>query len=631
MGRIDPKLIVQGEESSIKIVKFKGKTSVNAGHQHDFVVYEDDSVEIFEVTINNKEGQVEKHTHEYLGDYPYGVMSKTLKTSTSKRTHHHKIESVSHPIDLQKTVYGKKSFDDKINRNFDEFMSKSKDISMEEFFTYYNQMFYEIPKDGSNSHKSIIDQSTDYVGDFIDDRDVEILELTKQIVDLERKLAEQEEADKEHPVFTNGTFLKQADKSPIYYMDKGAKRKIMDFDTYLVLKRVNGHETDKPDEEVYILVNEDVIKGLETGPKFSPEDLYGDVEQRDKAEEKRRVELDPDDFKADPSNYATTSDYIEALDRETRQLLAKEEYVQELYYRYKSDSENIFNDSEREEATSKFKEVREELYDLRRRILRYTAILESVDPDGDLQNVEIDTSRLKQIVEEKMSRPDTNFTQAELQQLRSKENKIARFLDSQGRATYGRPKKKTISGAPSSEISTPSGDSSAMEGYLAGAGITGVGAATEEEPKNPPAGYVSNGNRTVKNHTINEAISAMRLGAKSPGGNYYWTLKTLPNKMSETPDLENPQWQIYLDKRAKPIPTGIGAGGSSIGGGIGIGGGNWGHEEAKRQKINIYAEKPISKYYWSTSKFEWFVVPGKFPGVKPRNWQGKTIHKLDGQ
>ena len=25
MGRIDPKLIVQGEESSIKVVKFKGK------------------------------------------------------------------------------------------------------------------------------------------------------------------------------------------------------------------------------------------------------------------------------------------------------------------------------------------------------------------------------------------------------------------------------------------------------------------------------------------------------------------------------------------------------------------------------------------------------------------------------
>ena len=93
-------------------------------------------------------------------------------------------------------------------------------------------------------------------------------------------------------------------------MDKGAKRAITDYDTYLVLKRVNGHELDKPDEEVYILVNEDVIKGLDTGPRFTSEDLYGDEEQRDKEEEKKRIELDPDDFIADPSHYDTTSDYI---------------------------------------------------------------------------------------------------------------------------------------------------------------------------------------------------------------------------------------------------------------------------------------------------------------------------------
>ena len=600
MGRIDPKLIVKGEESNIKIVKFKGTTSITAGHQHNFVVYEDDTVEIFEAISKNREtGQEEKHTHEYLGEYPYGVMSKVLRSSKSKNSHFHKIESVSYPIDLQKTVYGKKSFDDKINRSFDEFMSKNKDISMEEFFTYYNQMFYEIPKDGSNSHKAIIDQSTDYIGDFIDNRDVEILELTKQIVDLERKLAEQEEADKEHPIFTNGTFLKQADKKPIYYMDKGAKRKITDFDTYLVLKRVNGHETDKPDEEVYILVNEDVIKGLETGPKFSPEDLYGDVEQRDKAEEKRRVELDPDDFKANPSNYDNVSDYIEALDRETRQLLAKEEYVQELYYRYQYDSQNITNVDERSEAKDKFREVRKELYDLRRKILKYTAILESVDPDGDLQNIEIDTSQLKQIVEEKMSRPDNDFSQAELQQLRSKENKIARFLDSQGKATYSRPQAGGSGGSGGSGTSTPSGDSSAMSGYLGSAGITGVGAAMEEMPKNPPAGYVSNETRTVKNHTSTEAIRAMRLGAKSPGGNYYWTLKYRSNSDMRTPELINPQWKIYENSLLNPM--------ASVG-----------------------AFKPVSKYYWSTNKFEWMPKPGSFPGVKGRTWEGKTIHKLNG-
>ena len=554
MGRLDPRIVENREESLIKVVKLKGKTSAESGHQHDFVVYEDDSVEIFEaVIINNLTGQQEKHTHEYMGEYPYGVMSRVLKSSQNDTPHNHKIDSVSYPIDLQKTVYGKNSFSDKIDKKFSEFGSPTNTISIDEFFKHYQEMFYEIPKEGSNSHKAIIEQSTDYIGDFIDDRDTEILDLTNQVVELERKLAEQKEADKEHPVFVNGTFLKEADKKTIYYMDKGAKRAITDYDTYLILKRVNGHEEDKPDEEVYILVNEDVIKGLETGPRFSSEDLYGDAEQRDEEEEKKRVELDPDDFVADPSHYDTTSDYIAALDRETRQLLAKEEYVQELYYRYQADSQNITDPSEREEAANKFDEVRQELYDLRRRILRYTDILESVDPDGDLQNIEIDTSQLKQIVEEKMAREDNNFTQAELQQLRSKENKIQRFLDSEGRATYDRPTRSTRTSGGSG-ISAPSGGSSAMSGYLASAGITGVDAATEDMPKNPPSAFIPNPGRTVKNHTATEAINAMALGTKSPGGNYYWTLKPKNKNTNETPALLNPQWTIYEQKRAKPIP-----------------------------------------------------------------------------
>ena len=117
MGRIDPRIVENREESLIKVVKLKGKTSAESGHQHDFVVYEDDSVEIFEaVIINNLTGQQEKHTHEYMGEYPYGVMSRVLKSSQNDTPHNHKIDSVSYPIDLQKTVYGKNSFSDKIDK-----------------------------------------------------------------------------------------------------------------------------------------------------------------------------------------------------------------------------------------------------------------------------------------------------------------------------------------------------------------------------------------------------------------------------------------------------------------------------------------------------------------------------------
>ena len=60
-------------------------------------------------------------------------------------------------------------------------------------------------------------------------------------------------------------------------------------EVYNILKRVNGHSAEEPNEEVIILVTEDVIKGLETGPKFRSEDLYGDEEQRKPEEENKLV------------------------------------------------------------------------------------------------------------------------------------------------------------------------------------------------------------------------------------------------------------------------------------------------------------------------------------------------------
>ena len=38
--------------------------------------------------------------------------------------------------------------------------------------------------------------------------------------------------------------------------------------------------------------------------------------------------------------------------------------------------------------------------------------------------------------------------------------------------------------------------------------------------------------------------------------------------------------------------------------------------------------KPVSRFYWRLRDFEWVPMPGKL-GVKPRNWHGKTIHKLN--
>ena len=38
-------------------------------------------------------------------------------------------------------------------------------ISIEQFFEYYDELFFDIPKTGVNSHNTLIRQSTEYVGD----------------------------------------------------------------------------------------------------------------------------------------------------------------------------------------------------------------------------------------------------------------------------------------------------------------------------------------------------------------------------------------------------------------------------------------------------------------------------------
>ena len=91
----------------------------------------------------------------------------------------------------------------------------------------------------------------------------------------------------------------------------------------------------------------------------------------------------------------------------------------------------------------------------------------------------------------------------------------------------------------------------------------------------------------------------MKLGAKSSGGQYYWSLKYKSTTSQETPKLENPSWDLYTAALLNPLTAAT-------------------------------AVKPISKYYWRTSQFEWIPMPGTIPGIKARNWCGKTIHKLNG-
>ena len=98
-------------------------------------------------------------------------------------------------IIFNKTIYSKIEFENKIDTEFTELTTNQPSVSIEEFFNFYNEIFFDIPKEGENSHATIIQTSTDYFEDYrsplqdiIDSKDLEIEELNRRILDVESRL-----------------------------------------------------------------------------------------------------------------------------------------------------------------------------------------------------------------------------------------------------------------------------------------------------------------------------------------------------------------------------------------------------------------------------------------------------------
>ena len=98
-------------------------------------------------------------------------------------------------IVFNKTIYSKIEFENKIDTDFTELTTDQPSVSIEEFFNFYNEIFFDIPKEGENSHATIIQTSTDYFEDYrsplqdiIDSKDLEIEELNRRILDVESRL-----------------------------------------------------------------------------------------------------------------------------------------------------------------------------------------------------------------------------------------------------------------------------------------------------------------------------------------------------------------------------------------------------------------------------------------------------------
>ena len=100
-------------------------------------------------------------------------------------------------VDLKKGVFDKTQYEKVIDTNFSQLgvtsvsASAEETISVEEFFGYYNDIFYDIPPTGdTNSHQFLVKSSDEYIN--ADSIAEEILALQEEISSLRRELLQNE-------------------------------------------------------------------------------------------------------------------------------------------------------------------------------------------------------------------------------------------------------------------------------------------------------------------------------------------------------------------------------------------------------------------------------------------------------
>ena len=111
-------------------------------------------------------------------------------------------------VNLNRTVFDKRKFNQSINTGFSQLTPKEEqkffDVSLatvDDFFTLYTNLFYEIPKEGENgSHEYLVKESSEYINfeqigediqallDEITDLREELLALNQENLDINQKL-----------------------------------------------------------------------------------------------------------------------------------------------------------------------------------------------------------------------------------------------------------------------------------------------------------------------------------------------------------------------------------------------------------------------------------------------------------
>lgn len=114
---------------------------------------------------------------------------------------------MSNRINLNKTLFDKVKYSRTIDNSFKELLPPpqedlTQNLTVAEFFEAYDTLFFEIPKTGLQSHNTLIQKSSEYVGDEqtneeLDALYAEIDALRTQLLDTQKELSDIQQAQAE--------------------------------------------------------------------------------------------------------------------------------------------------------------------------------------------------------------------------------------------------------------------------------------------------------------------------------------------------------------------------------------------------------------------------------------------------
>lgn len=104
-------------------------------------------------------------------------------------------------IPIQKQAFDKDAFGKLVNTEFTQLLNQqvaetTPTFTIDDFFTLYEQLFYQIPKEGdTNSHRYILNKEAEYLGVIVNEDDIqalldEITSLRQQVLDAQTTINE---------------------------------------------------------------------------------------------------------------------------------------------------------------------------------------------------------------------------------------------------------------------------------------------------------------------------------------------------------------------------------------------------------------------------------------------------------